>query len=207
MWSGAVVTAAVVAGALAGYGIAVPVGAVGAVLVGLAARTSPRVAAAAALGVASADGVYAVVAVSGGAALAPVLAPVSGPLRWASVVVLVALATHTAVGGWRRYRAGATPEAEAAPPGPARAYVSFLGLTLLNPATIVYFTALVVGGTATGTVFALAAFVASASWQLLLAGGGVLLGRVLAGCRGRLGTALVSSVVIVVLAVRLVLPE
>ncbi|MEV4601800.1 LysE family transporter [Amycolatopsis sp. NPDC049253] len=200
-------TSAVVAGALAGYGIAVPVGAVGAVLVGLAARTSPRVAAAAALGVATADGVYGVVAVSGGAALAPVLAPVAGPLRWASVVVLVALATHTAVGGWRRYRAGETPEAEAAPPGPGRAYVSFLGLTLLNPATIVYFTALVVGGTAAGAVFALAAFVASASWQLLLAGGGVLLGRVLAGRRGRLGTALVSSVVIVVLAVRLVLPE
>ncbi|WIX79425.1 LysE family transporter [Amycolatopsis carbonis] len=200
-------TAAVVAGALAGYGIAVPVGAVGAVLVGLAARTSVRVAAAGALGVASADGVYAVVAVSGGAALAPALAPVAGPLRWASVVALVALATHTAVGGWRRYRTGETPEAEAAPPGPVRAYVSFLGLTLLNPATIVYFTALVVGGTASGAVFALAAFVASASWQLLLAGGGVVLGRVLAGRRGRLGTTLVSSAVIVVLAVRLVLPD
>ncbi|MEW2505581.1 LysE family transporter [Amycolatopsis sp. CA-161197] len=200
-------TAALVAGALAGYGIAVPVGAVGAVLVGLAARTSVRVAVAAALGVASADGVYAVVAVSGGAALAPVLVPVAGPLRWASVVVLVVLAAHTAVGGWRRYRAGETPEAEAAPPGPARAYLSFLGLTLLNPATIVYFTAIVVGGTASGAVFALAAFVASASWQLLLAGGGVLLGRVLAGRRGRLGTALVSSVVIVVLAVRLVVPD
>ncbi|WP_326838210.1 LysE family transporter [Amycolatopsis rhabdoformis] len=202
-------TAPVVAGALAGYGIAVPVGAIGAVLVGLAARTSPRVAAAAALGVASADGVYAALAVTGGAALTPVLAPVAGPLRWASVVVLVALAAHTAVSAWRRYRAGDTPRAEAPPPSAARAYASFLGLTLLNPATVVYFTALVVGGTATGSgaLFALAAFAASASWQLLLAGGGVLLGRVLAGRRGRLTTALVSSAVIVALAVRLVLPE
>jgi len=51
-----------------------------------------------------------------------------------------------------------------------------------------------------------AAFAASASWQLLLAGGGALLGRLLAGPRGRLATALVSSAVIVGLAVGLVTP-
>ena len=55
-------------------------------------------------------------------------------------------------------------------------------------------------------VFVLAAFVASASWQLLLAGGGSLVGRVLTGPGGRLVTALVSSVVIVGLAVALVCP-
>ena len=54
-------------------------------------------------------------------------------------------------------------------------------------------------------VFVLAAFVASASWQLLLAGGGALLGRTLTGHRGRLVTALVSSAVITALAVRMVL--
>ncbi|MFI5613896.1 LysE family transporter [Amycolatopsis sp. NPDC051903] len=202
-------TAPLVAGALAGYGIAVPVGAVGAVLVGLAARTSLRVAAAAALGVATADGVYAVVAVAGGAALTPVVAPVLVPLRWASVVVLVALAAYTAVAAIRRYRAGDSARAPVnAPVGVARAYVSFLGLTVLNPATVIYFAALVVGGTAAGSgaVFAIAAFAASASWQLLLAGGGLLLGRVLAGRRGRLGTALVSSAVTVGLAARLVFP-
>ena len=47
------------------------------------------------------------------------------------------------------------------------------------------------------------AFLASASWQLLIAGGGSLVGRLLTGERGRLVTALVSSVVIAVLAVRL----
>ena len=46
--------------------------------------------------------------------------------------------------------------------------------------------------------------VASASWQLLLAGSGSLVGRVLTGSRGRLATALVSSVVIVLLAIGLV---
>jgi arginine exporter protein ArgO len=93
---------------------------------------------------------------------------------------------------------------------PGRAYVGLLGLTLLNPATIVYFGALVLGRQAGNEltvageiVFVLAAFAASASWQLLLAGGGGLVGRTLTGPRGRLATALVSSAVIGVLAVGL----
>lgn len=51
-------------------------------------------------------------------------------------------------------------------------------------------------------VFVLAAFAASASWQLFLAGGGALLGRALTGHRGRLVTGLLSSVVIMLLAIR-----
>ena len=47
---------ALVAGLLAGYGVAVPVGAIAVLIVGLTARTSLRVGAAAALGVATADG-------------------------------------------------------------------------------------------------------------------------------------------------------
>ena len=77
--------------------------------------------------------------------------------------------------------------------------------------TIVYFGALVLGRQADSelgpwgsVVFVLAAFVASASWQLLLAGGGSVVGRILTGPRGRLATALVSSAVIVGLAVWLV---
>jgi hypothetical protein len=53
-------------------------------------------------------------------------------------------------------------------------------------------------------VWVAAAFLASASWQLLIAGSGSLVGRMLTGPRGRLGTALVSSLVIVVLAAGLV---
>ena len=54
-------------------------------------------------------------------------------------------------------------------------------------------------------VWVTAAFVASASWQLLIAGSGSLLGRLLTGPAGRLWTALSSSAVIAVLAVLLVL--
>ncbi|HST50127.1 LysE family transporter, partial [Jatrophihabitans sp.] len=94
--------------------------------------------------------------------------------------------------------------------GPARAYATLAGLTLINPATLIYFVALVVGlraGSAPSAlgqaVFVAAAFAASASWQLLLVGGGALLGRVLTGGRGQRVTAVASGVLIGVLAVRL----
>lgn len=205
-------TGALVAGLVAGYGIAIPVGAVGTYLVSLTARTSLRTGACAALGVATADGLYALLATVGGSAVSAVLRPVLGPLAWASALVLLALAALGAVTAVRQYRARRlTARSEPPPPSPARAYLSLLGITLLNPTTVLYFAALVLG---TGTAdtahplaqgaFVLAAFAASASWQLLLAGGGALLGRALTGRRGRLGTALVSSGVMAVLAVRIV---
>jgi arginine exporter protein ArgO len=210
----ALVTAALVAGLLAGYGIAVPVGAVAALLVSLTARTSLRTGVCAALGVATADGLYAMLAALGGSALAGALRPVLGPLRWASALVLVALAVRGAAVAVRQYRGHRlATRFDPPPPSPARAYLGLLGITLLNPATVIYFAALVLGTRAQDTVsaleqgvFVLAAFAASASWQLLLAGGGAVLGRVLTGHRGRLVTALVSSGVITALAVRIVTP-
>ncbi|MFJ8658391.1 LysE family transporter [Streptomyces sp. NPDC093795] len=205
-------TAAVVAGLLAGYGIAIPVGAVGAYLVAVTARTDWRTGAGAALGVATADGVYALLAVAGGSALVPVLAPVTTPLRWASAVVLAVLAVRAAWVALAAYREGglaSRDDGTALTPG--RAFLTFLGITILNPMTVVYFAALVLAtgpsapdGLPDRTAFVLAALAASASWQLLLALGGTLLGRTLTGARGRLGTALASSGLIVVLAVRLV---
>ncbi|MGW0869529.1 LysE family transporter [Streptomyces sp. NPDC002740] len=205
-------TAALVAGLIAGYGIAVPVGAVATYLVSLTARTSLRTGVCAALGVALADGLYALVATVGGSAVAAVLRPVLTPLRWASALVLLALAARGAATAVRQYRARRLSTRSAPPPpSPARACLSLFGITLLNPTTVIYFAALVLG---TGTtesvrpleqgVFVLAAFLASASWQVSLAGGGALLGRVLTGHRGRLVTALVSSSVMTVLAVRMV---
>ncbi|MEV6172336.1 LysE family transporter [Streptomyces sp. NPDC051954] len=205
-------TGALVSGLIAGYGIAVPVGAVGTYLVSLTARTSLRTGACAALGVATADGLYALVATLGGAALAAALLPALAPLRWASVVVLVALALWGAATAVRQYRAQHhTTRSAPPPPSPTRAYLGLLGITLLNPTTVIYFAALVLGTQTSDTVqpleqavFVLAAFIASASWQLALAGSGALLGRALTGRRGRLVTALVSSCVIMALAVGMV---
>ncbi|MFI9801022.1 MULTISPECIES: LysE family transporter [unclassified Streptomyces] len=206
-------TAALLAGLLAGYGIAVPVGAVATYLVSLTARTSLRTGVCAALGVATADGLYALLATLGGSALAAALRPVLVPLRWASALVLAVLAVRGAALAVRQYRSHRLATRSAPPPpGPGRAYLSLLGITLLNPTTVVYFTALVLGTRAADSVsaagqsvFVLAAFAASASWQVLLAGGGALLGRMLTGLRGRLVTALVSSAVMLALAVRMLL--
>ncbi|MFE2629838.1 LysE family transporter [Streptomyces sp. NPDC059374] len=206
-------TAALLAGLLAGYGIAVPVGAVATYLVSLTARTSLRTGVCAALGVATADGLYALLATLGGSALAAALRPVLVPLRWASALVLAVLAVRGAAVAVRQYRSHRLATRSAPPPpGPGRAYLSLLGITLLNPTTVVYFTALVLGTRAADSVsaagqgvFVLAAFAASASWQVLLAGGGALLGRMLTGLRGRLVTALVSSAVMLALAVRMLL--
>jgi arginine exporter protein ArgO len=201
-------TDVVLAGLLAGYGVAVPVGAIAVLIISLTARTSLRVGASAALGVAAADGVYAVVAVLGGAALAGLIAPISGPLRWVAAAVLIGIAIRTAWYAFRHYRDPARAATLRGGLGtPGRAFVGVLGLTLLNPATIVYFAALVLGSQAddslsgwAAVVFVLAAFVASASWQLTLALGGSLVGRWVSGPRGRLVTALVSSGIIVILA-------
>jgi arginine exporter protein ArgO len=67
---------------------------------------------------------------------------------------------------------------------------------------VVYFAALVMGrgGAGGGVWFVVGAFLASASWQLLIAGSGALAGRLLTGERARLITSLVSSAVIAVLA-------
>jgi arginine exporter protein ArgO len=62
-----------------------------------------------------------------------------------------------------------------------------------------------VAGRAGQAVFVVAVFVASASWQLVLAGGGAFLGRVLTGSRGRLITSIASSILIGGLALHLLI--
>jgi arginine exporter protein ArgO len=196
-----------VSGLVTGWAIAIPIGAVGAFLVTLTSRTSYRVGAAGALGIATVDGVYAALAVAAGASLSALLDPVATPLRIASGLVLLLIAALTAAhavatGGRSR---------DAEPMSPGRAFALFLGITAVNPTTVVYFAAVVLGNRdlvdtpAQGVVFVLAAFLASASWQLLLAGGGAALGRVATARRGHLVTGLVSAAVIAGLAVHTML--
>lgn len=208
-------TAVVVAGLLAGYGIAMPVGAVATYLVALTVRTSLRVGVFAALGVATADGLYALIAVIGGSTLTPLIEPVVLPLRWASAAVLVVLAVLSGSTAIRQYRKGQTAtRTDNTPLTPGRAYAALLAITMMNPMTVIYFAALVLGSNIAAAathleqaVFVCAAFAASSSWQLLLATGGALLGRILTGRRGRLMTTMVSSSLIIALAIHLVISE
>jgi arginine exporter protein ArgO len=197
------------AGAVAGLAVAMPVGAIGAYLLGLAARERFAVAAAAALGVASVDGGYALVAAAGGTGLRTLLQSASTALAALAALVLVVLAIHTFVQAVSRSRTTTptvTRTERAASPG--RAFLALVGLTAVNPATILTFSAVVLGrpgGDAGVTwpvvVFTVGAFVASAAWQLLLVGGGSVLGRVLAGRRGQLAIGAASALLMLGLAV------
>ena len=209
------VAGTVVAGVVAGLGIAMPIGGIGAYLVALGARAPRPVAAAAALGVGTTDGLYALVAVLGGAALQDVLRPARDWLQALSVLALVVLAAATLVAGLRRYRAAGS----SAPSGPdtsrpqlsvPRAYATLLGLTALNPATLAYFTALVLGSQSTAhrgglerAVFVVCVFIASAAWQLTLVATGAAIGHLAGGRRGQLAIAATSAAVMVALAVAL----
>jgi arginine exporter protein ArgO len=200
-------------GAVTGLAVAMPIGAVGSYLVGFAARERTATAVAAALGIASVDGAYAILAAVGGTGLQAVLSEVSGWLTYAAAITLVVVALHTIRIAFRRYRANIQVGAQLGKLTPANAYLSLAGLTAINPATVVTFAAVIVGRSASQggsswpavALFALGAFVASAAWQLLLAGGGNLLGRLLRTRRGRLRISLCSAFVMLGLAVGVVL--
>ena len=173
--------------------------AVAALIVTLTARTSWRVGAGAALGVASVDAGYAVVAVVAGAWVASLLAPIARGLGIASGLVLLGMACLAARHALRPAGDGAGATEDRRPMTPGRAYVLFLGITALNPATVVYFAAIVLGndhltdGVAQAVGFVGAVAVASGSWQLLLATGGAALGRTGTGPRSEEHTAELQS--------------
>jgi arginine exporter protein ArgO len=194
---------AFIAGLVAGYGIAIPVGAIGVLIIDAAIRHGFRTAFAAGAGAAGADLTYAAIAAIFGSALASVLAPVAVPLRAASVVVLAAIAVRGLV--LLRRDARAEPTAVADPPGALRTFTVFLGLTLLNPMTVVYFAALILGLSSTGggppekLAFVAGAGIASLSWQTLVAFAGSRLHHRLS-TRARLLTGLLGNLVVLALA-------
>ena len=94
----------------------------------------------------------------------------------------------------------------------ASTYARFLGLTVINPTTIIYFAAVVVGlGVASGLtprggiLFCLGAFAASLSWQSLLAFTGASAGRRMSP-KVQTVAMLVGNVLILLLAVAIIVP-
>lgn len=199
--------AAFIAGALAGYAIAIPVGAIAVLIVETGVQRGFRLAAAAGAGTATADVTYATVAIVGGSAIGPIVAPWSLPLRIAAIVVLLAIgirglvrvATHLA--GAEPGTRGARDRAVPGGRDLVAIYGRFLGLTLLNPATIIYFAALVLalpvldGDPLTRPAFILGAGAASLSWQLLIAAVGAVAHHRLPP-RFQLGISLLGNVMI-----------
>lgn len=200
-------------GIVAGLAVAMPIGAIGSYLVGLGARERASVAAAAALGVASVDGGYAIIAGLGGAGLQALLVAATEYLTWAAALILAAVAARTMQLAISRFRGNDGAVAGLRKLTPARAYLNLAALTALNPATVITFAAVVIGRPAGGAhsswpalaLFAIGAFVASACWQLLLTGGGSLLGQLLRGRRGQLAISVCSALLMLGLATGLLL--
>lgn len=170
--------ASFLAGAVAGYAIAIPVGAIAVLIVEIGIRRGFRTAAAAGAGAASADGLYAALAAAGGAAIAGVLEPLARPLKVIAIGALLGIGLRGLVLmllGPRGVAGNAV-----LPVRLAGTYLRFLALTLLNPATVIYFAALILGlpnlgrGPGERAAFVAGAFLASLSWQTTLAGVGAV---------------------------------
>ena len=197
-----------VAGLVAGYGVAVPVGAIGVLVVDAGMRGGFRPAAAAASGVAAADFLYAAVAAAAGTVIAELLAPYERTVQLAAAAVLVAVA---AIGLWSLRRRPAEADAARRPPSGRGTFLRFLALTSVNPATVAYFAALIAGlpavasAPAEGKVaFVLAAGAASLSWQLVLGAAGATMHHKLPPS-ARLWTAVAGNALVLALAARMAL--
>ncbi|HUK50663.1 MAG TPA: LysE family transporter [Terriglobales bacterium] len=137
-------------------------------------RRGFRVAFSAGAGAATADLIYATVAVVAGTFLVSILEPYSQVLHFASACALIL------IGVWLLYRGirhshTSTASQTFSTLSCSRTYTMVLGLTLLNPVTVTYFTTLILGlktasssDTLTSFVFVAGAFLASFSWQTFL---------------------------------------
>jgi threonine/homoserine/homoserine lactone efflux protein len=193
---------AALAGAIAGYAIAIPVGAIAVLIIHIGLSSGLRQGLAAGAGAATADLIYATIAALAGAGVAAFVGPLEAPLRVVGGIVLVLIGVYGLMSAWQSRDRDTGAHLPAHRPH-GRTFLAVLGLTLLNPATVIYFAALTVGLPFLGDiterlVFAGAAFVASLSWQSLLAVFGALLGRG-AGHRLRLPTALLGNVIVIAL--------
>lgn len=192
-------------GVAAGLAIAMPPGAIAALILQTGLRSGIRPALAAGLGTATVDLCYVSLAAALGAAIVPLLGVAEEPLRLAAGLALVV------IGALGLARARRAMVVDARRPGSGdlvRTYLRFIALTLVNPATLAYFVAIALGLGAdvltNAPAFVAGVFLSSAAWQSLLAVlGGSLHGRL--DERVRTGVAVVANVIVVILGVRIVL--
>lgn len=199
---------ALASGMLAGLGVAMPLGAISVLLLGEGVARGFWGAAPGALAVGTIDTLYSLAAVVLGAVAAPVIV---GWGRWPMVLGGLVLVGIAAAGLWRSV---AGPDADIAAPAPAgggwHRFALFLGLTAVNPTTLVYFAAITVGladllrSPVAGGVFVAGVGVASACWQLALVGIGSALGR-RATPRAKRATARVGNAIVAVLGIAMIL--
>src|SRR5690242_8276025 len=199
-------SAAAVAGVLAGLGVALPLGAIGVLLVQESVVAGWRRAAAGALGVGTVDLLYGVVAVLAGASVSPALEAHRSAVRLVGAAVLTGVAVR---GLLHLRRAVRSPEPAPVTSSPLRVFGRFVMLTAVNPLTAVYFVALAAGssslvhGSGRASAFLAGVFAGSLAWQLVLVTTAALAGSRL-GARARLATGVLGHLIVLGYAVRMV---
>lgn len=195
-------------GLLAGYGIAVPVGAIAVLIIETGLRYGFASGFIAGAGAATADLVYAALAALTGTFLAYLLAPFETHIRVLSSIVLIGLGLF---GMARTLREVSLQQRFERKEGMIRLYAQFLALTLINPLTVVYFSALIVGGVLgvdssniERTMFVVGAGIASLSWQSVLAVVGAFFRKSLPR-RAQRGLSALGNLVILLLGLRILL--
>lgn len=187
------------AGATAGLAIAMPLGAIGLLLLRLGMLHGFRSAAVAALAVGSVDLAYCAASVTIGSKVSPLIE------SWGAAPMVVSGAVVIGIGLRQLVTSLKAPDASAPAPTagrPLTIFGRFVALTAMNPLTVLYFIALagVLASTTSGAG-AKAAFVAgtgaaSIAWQLGLAGVGAVMHRAISARAGRVLGILASAIVI-----------
>ena len=194
--------ASFVTGIITGLVIAMPPGAVTGLIVRTGLQRGFRAALAAGWGAATVDFIYCSIAVLAGAALIPLLGAVEGPLRAVTGVVLIGLGLY----GIFRSRDDVPNDRPVGARDLLATYVRFIGITMVNPATLAYFAAIAFGFSSSvlsdAGAFIVGVFLASLGWQSMLAlTSGALHGRL--GLRGRTILTVVANGVVIALGVRI----
>jgi threonine/homoserine/homoserine lactone efflux protein len=169
-------TAALIAGLVAGFAIAMQVGAVSLLLIEASIAAGPRAGVAAGMGVATADFAYAVVAAAAGGVVGAALSSHESEIKVVAALTLAAIAIHGLLklrAERRGVDAGDVDSGDVAVRGaPATHYARFLAITAANPLTIASFAAvaaaLSLDGIGAAAAFAVGVGLASAGWHLVL---------------------------------------
>ncbi len=160
-------------GWLLGFAIAAPVGPIGVLCIRRTLSDGRLIGFLSGLGAATADMLYGAIAAFGVTAVQTLLVRQESWLRLVGGLFLVYLGVRTFLA-----RPADGARVASAPRGAISAYVTTLGLTLTNPATILSFTLIFAGfrlgqagGFAAAAVLVLGVFLGSASWWILLSSG------------------------------------
>lgn len=180
-------------GLLAGFAVAIPIGAVGVLLITEGVRFGFHRGWPAAAGVAAADAGYAIVVIAFGAAIAPLLRAAGA---WPAAIGGTALVFIGLWALWQARTRSVVVVDDAVPSRGRRRFLTFFALTAVNPATALTFLAVTAGMSAgapppgSAITFVVGVAAASLVWQVGLVAAGAVLRR-----RSSQAAARVSSIV------------